>query len=164
MAYFIDVEGFQHGKNGKFLIKELCILSADEPLSPYYKIFTPSKPWCQMKDDDAAKKSTYRYQTNMVHHLKWDEGWHKYCNNCVWREIKKSFPNWRNGMFYVLGESKLKILKSEFPKLKLVPYNATLSTLPAIGSHIRCMYRDHSVDHCACLKCYKLYKHYTTFV
>lgn len=162
MAYLIDVEGFQHGKNGKFHIKELCILNVDEPLSPYYQVFTSTKPWSAINDD--AEKFTYRYQTNKVHHLSWDEGWQTYCNNCVWREIKKTFPNWRNGMFYVLGESKLKMLKENFPKLKLVPYNATLSTLPALGSHIRCVYREHSVEHCACLKCYKLYKHFTSFV
>lgn len=156
--FFIDIEGFQHGQ-GKFKIKELCIVDADYPLEPLYFLFKPNKPWQDLTD---AQRTTYSYETRHLHHITWSEGRDPpFCRQCVWQGVKNHLRLYENAIFYVLGSQKLRVLQTHFPKLRLCEYNATLKTLPNTPNHIGCVGgRMHDKEHCACLKCYRLYLHY----
>lgn len=153
--FFIDFEAFQHGE-GSFKIKELCVLDADRPFSPLYFLFKADKKWDALDDDI---QTTFSYQMRHIHKLGWQEGTSRYCRHCVWDLIKDTFPGCRNGIFYVLGSQKLNYLKHAFPKLNVVEYNTSFNSLPLLPPNISCIYREHG-DHCACLKCYRLLKHY----
>jgi hypothetical protein len=155
--FFIDFEAFQHGSN-KFRLKELCVMDVDRPLNPLYFIFKGGKKW---EDLTCGEQQTYSYQRRYLHHLGWEEGHARYCRRCVWYFIKDYFPQIRNSIVYVMGEQKIKFLQNEFPSLNFCEYNVTLALLPNVAANINCFYRDHG-EHCACLKCYRLYTHYIT--
>ena len=152
---FIDFEAFQHGGE-QFKIKELCIVDADRFCQPMYMVFHPHTRWHRL---NLQQRRTYAYQTNRLHHLHWNEGFMRYCRKCVFAMIQWFLPNWRRQTFYVLGNQKLIHLQREFPRLRLVEYNATLSQLPQLCPQSTCVNRNHG-EHCAYLKCYRLYYHY----
>ena len=159
-AIFVDFEAFQHGASEQFKLKELCILSADRPLTPIYFLFRGSPAWELLKED---QRMTYAYQSRHIHHLEYSEGVVQFCKSCVARTIKTAFPDWINSIFYVMGKQKMDFLKSKFPMFNWTEYNGvTMNTLPTLPHNITCLHRPHG-DHCACLKCYKLYHHYVTF-
>lgn len=155
---FIDFEAFQHGEED-FRIKELCILEASTPLKPLYFLFKPPCAWDLLSPD---QRRTYRYEEKHIHGLCWGEGQTRYCANCVWHYIKKSFPlvsadAKEDHICYVLGQQKADFLRKEFPQLTIIEYNVTLKELPHAPSHITCVYRVHGGrEHCAMLKCYRL--------
>jgi hypothetical protein len=153
--YFIDFEAFQHG-TGKYEMKELCVIDVDRPFSPLYFLFKSNKKWESLKMD---QQKTYHYQSQYVHGIGWDEGEEYCCRKCVWRHIVETFPLCQNEIFYVMGEQKMDYLHNKFPKLNLCLYNVTMNTLPHLPPNITCIYRSHG-EHCACLKCYRLVKHY----
>ena len=157
--YFIDLEAFKHGR-GKYRPVELCVLDVDQPLVPLYFTFAPTKPW---DDLSMAEQRTYEYETRELHHLTYYEGDSRYCRRCVMHHVKRAFPYWQNGIFYVMDQmngEKVRYLKEEFPELNIVHYNATFASLPQITSNITCMNRDHG-PRCAYLKCMRLCHHYT---
>jgi len=130
--FFIDFEAFQHG-NEDIIIKELCIVDANNPLIPLYFIFHPIKNWCYL---DLARQKTYNYQFQNIHNLGWNEGTSHYCRRCVYYYIKQAFPyEYRNGIFYVMGEQKLNFLKQQFTHLKFCLYNITFDDLPALSTN-----------------------------
>jgi len=153
--FFMDYEAFQHG-SGKTIIKELCIVDVDQPMIPLYFLFHNDKKWSEL---DSAQQKTYKYQTQYIHHLNWNVGTSRYCRECVYYYIKKSFPDYLNGIFYVMGEQKLTYLKSQFPSLNFCTYNVTFNDLPKLAVNIGCMDHEHG-EHCACKKCYRLLHHY----
>jgi hypothetical protein len=153
--FFIDFEAFQHG-DGKFRIKELCIMDVEQPLTPLYFLFKAERKWNSLT---SGEQQTYSYQQRYLHHLCWEEGRTRYCRKCVWHHIKMQFPECRNHIFYVMGKQKLEFLKEVFPSLNFCEYNITFHQLPQIADNISCFYRYHG-EHCACLKCYRLYTHY----
>lgn len=156
--YFVDFEAFQHGTE-RFLIKELCIIDVDRPLTPLYFIFRSPKAWDSL---NSQQQMTYRYQSQHLHHLEYSEGVSLFCKTCVARFIKLTFPNCLAGIFYVMGTQKFDYLRNKFPCFNWCEYNGvTLNTLPTIPTNIQCFHRDHG-EHCACLKCYRLYQHYIT--
>ena len=156
---FIDFEAFQCGEED-FQIKELCILDAAAPLKPLYFMFKPSLPWDALNRD---QKRTYAYQEHHVHHLSWNEGFRRYCRNCVAKQIERVFPLVTvNSICYVLGKQKVEYLQRELPMLNISEYEHATSyneILPA-PAHLTCYYRNHSRKHCAVLKCYQLLSHY----
>ena len=155
--YFVDFEGFQHG-DGKIKIKELCILDASKPLIPLYYLFRADKKWNQL---DTAQQQTYKYQTNRIHQIEWDEGVARYCKRCIYYFIKLYFPLYSTAVFYVMGEQKLEFLREQFPDLNFYQYPITMQELPLIAPNFGCVYREHG-EHCACKKCYRLLQHYLT--
>ena len=152
---FIDFEAFQHGTE-HYKIKELCIMDTARPSKPLHLVFTPHIQWHRLKEQ---QRRTYAYQSNHLHQLLWQEGCVRYCPNCILFTIQLHFHNWRNITFNVLGSQKLEFLQWQFPQLRFVQYNATLSQLPQLCPQSHCPYRNHG-PHCAVLKCYKLYYHY----
>ena len=156
--YFIDFEAFQHGEE-HYRIKELCILDVDRPLSPLYFIFAADKSWDALR---ISQQKTYSFQSRHIHGLGYDEGVTLYCSSCVARLMKQTFPNCLNGIFYVMGLQKMNFLITQFPKFNFCEYHVTFNILPQIAHNISCLHRNHSAEHCACLKCYRLYQHYIT--
>jgi len=153
--YFVDFEAFQHGEE-RFHIKELCIIDVDNPLKPVYFLFKADKNWHGLSD---CVKQTYNFQTNNLHQLAWNEGETRYCRRCVQYCVETIFPLCRNGIFYVMGTQKLKYLQDQFPKWNFAEYMILMKDLPLLPPNIGCIYRAHG-EHCACLKCYQLVKHY----
>jgi hypothetical protein len=155
---FIDFEAFQHGDE-EFQIKELCILDADLPLKPLTFLFKPNRPWEKL---NSAQKQTYAYQEHHLHHLSWGEGNKSYCANCVERHIKRAIPLYLSAQCYVLGRQKAEFLRREFPMLAIIDYDYVDSykDISRAPSHLTCTYRNHSKEHCAVLKCYRLLLHY----
>ena len=156
--FFIDIEAFQHGVDGKFVIKELSIIDVDKPLHPLYYIFEAHKTWQEL---DSSHQRTYEYQTAHLHHLEWHEGNTRYCKRCIMHHIKKHFGV-KGGLFYVMGDQKLNFLQEEFPDLNFIQYNITFDKLPILPPNIHCLYRNHG-HHCALLKCMRMYLHYTMY-
>ena len=157
--FFIDFEAFQHGPNGKFKLKELCILDVERPLLPLYYTFASRKSWDRLTN---GQRRTYEYQTRELHHLEWSEGHARYCSGCIMHHIKKTFSNSANSIFYVMDQvdgAKINYLKEEFPELNLINYTMVFNNLPIIPHNIKCFHREHG-DHCAYLKCMRLYHHY----
>jgi hypothetical protein len=158
-AYFIDFEAFQHGEEDP-QFKELCIIDASRPMEPLYYVFQPSMNWEELPSE---RQSTYNYNTRRIHHLHWLDGITRYCKKCIMHHVKMKFPNWSNGLFYVLDKvegPKVKFLKQEFPQLNIVNYNGlTFKTLPTPSIHMDCPYRPHG-KHCAFQKCLQLYTHF----
>ena len=155
--FFIDFEAFQHGDE-QFVIKEMCIIDYNLPLTPLYFIFKNKVRWSSLKRD---RQKTYSYQTRNIHGLQWEEGQSRYCQKCIFYWIKEMFPHCEESLFYVLGDQKQRFLENEFPKLTFLNYdNVTLNTLPHIPSNITCLYRNHDANHCACLKCFRMYHHF----
>ena len=158
-AIFVDFEAFQHGPSERFKLKELCLLSADRPLTPLYFLFGASPLWEQL---DGEQQRTYAYQSRHLHHLEYSEGVVSFCKGCVARVIKTTFPDYINCVFYVMGSQKMEYLRDKFPMFNWCEYNGvTVNSLPSLPHNITCLHRPHG-DHCACLKCYKLYQHYIT--
>ena len=157
---FIDFEAFQE-HDGKYIIKELCIVDCSQPLRPLYYMFHAPFAWDRLTE---ATKKTNEYITRNLHGIAWEDGNCRFCPNCIYYDICVTFPSdYENGIFYMIGdEQKVNHLKSLFPKLKLVAYNITFTELPHIPHNIHCLYKSHG-EHCSVLKCYKLLQHYTSF-
>ena len=157
---FIDFEAFQD-RNGDFMIKELCLLDADRPLTPLYFLFTPTEPWHELSED---RKTSAHFLTQHFHHLQWEEGNTRFCANCLMHHIRSVFPQCDNSIFYIMESKasgpKYHFIKSVFPELNLVNYNVKLDGLPTPPDNIVCPYRQHG-RHCAYLKCLGMYQDYT---
>jgi len=154
---FIDFEAFQH-KNEEFHIKELCILIAEKPFHPLHYIFKNEKPWSQLSQ---AKRRTYKYQEKQLHHLSWNEAaspFRHWCAHCIKIELESLGPL----KCYVLGRQKADYLRSVLssPLINIVEYTDSCKKLSPAPSHLVCTYRDHSREHCALLKCYRMMFHY----
>jgi hypothetical protein len=160
-AFFIDFEAFQHGEED-FHVKELCIIDANRPMEPLYYVFQPDVEWEALSSD--AQK-TYNYETRRHHHLHWLDGITRYCKECIMHHVKSKFPNFKDGIFYVLDKpqgAKVKFLSQEFPLLRMVNYTGvTFKTLPEPCYTLECPYRQHG-KHCAYRKCLQLYTHFNS--
>ena len=116
-------------------------------------LFHPPTSWMKL---DKFKKRTYSYLTRCHHGLHWNEGFTRYCRDCVFHFIEQVFPNCRNETFYVMGVAKLHFLRQEFPLLHFEEMKTSFCKLPTLPTCYTCPYRNHG-EHCAYLKCYKLY-------
>jgi hypothetical protein len=166
-VYFIDFEAYQHG-NEEFHIKELCVMDSGNPLRYMMYVFLPQKTWDMVTDEE---KTSYRYQHRRLHGLSWQEGYTRYCTNCLQRDILYWMSNaaatLEDSVFYVLGQQKANFLRQQFPQLFILDYtsefNIALKQLCHAPPHIICTYRNHGKrKHCAMLKCYRLYMHYAS--
>ena len=162
---FIDFEAFQHGDED-FIIKELCVLDVRAPTQPLYFLFKPPTQWCKLSRE---QRRTYSYQERHLHHISWNAGEQHYCPNCIQRYIKKKLPSATAEqssssppIFYTVGAQKAAFLAKEFSDLNISMYDcSSYKDLPHAPTHIVCMnYRCHLVEHCALLKCYRMYHHY----
>ena len=133
-------------------------MDVDRPLQPLYFLFKGHKKWETLT---SGEQQTYSYQRRYLHRIGWEEGFSRYCRKCVWYHIKEYFSHIRNSIVYVMGEQKMRFLQQEFSTLNFCEYNVTFPLLPQIAPNIACFYRDHG-EHCACLKCFRLYTHYIT--
>ena len=162
-VYFIDFEAYQHGDED-FHIKELCIMSADNPLKFSAYIFNHSCHWDHLSVD---QRKTYRFQYKKLHQIAWNEGDTIYSAWWLQREIELKYV-FGPTVFYVLGHQKAKYLQQQLPRLTIldysVQYNVLLMDLPAPPSYVKCVYREHARNHCAVLKCYRLCLHFRNYV
>jgi hypothetical protein len=154
---FLDFEAFQHGAED-YRVKELCVLDVKKPLKPLSFVYKQTIPWDLLTPQ---QRRTYSYEEFNFHQLSWEEGNSLYCAQCLLLAIKEAFPlaTQKDTICYVLGQQKAKFMQNELPLLNIVEYKNKLSDLPCILSHYSCTYRDHSVNHCAVLKCYQMYMH-----
>ena len=145
-TYFIDAQGFC--VDGTLLIKELCIMDANNIFTPYQKVFSLDVPM-----DILSKKSQYdvKYLIKNHHYLHWDEGSTTFCPSCVSSQYDVNI----NSIFYVLDKIdgvKINTLKKHFPNWRLVNYSKRIADLPDVPTNIKCLYRDHG-KHCAYKHC-----------
>lgn len=154
--FFIDFEAFQIVKGGDFILKELAIVSIDNPLKPLYCLFRPPYTWDNLTED---QKKQCQYVTRNIHHLEWYEGVIRFCGSCIQYNIMDAFEFATNSTFYAMGKQKCKFLQDMFPYLKIIEYIVRYENLPIIPPHIKCLTREHG-DHCALKKAYRLYLHY----
>jgi hypothetical protein len=160
-VFFIDFEAFQHGEES-FQVKELCVLDAAKPLNPLYLLFKPPMSWSDLNHE---QKRTYAYQEHNLHHIAWNEGRdERYCGSCLKHRIMKEFPLAASpeSVCYVLGNQKADFLQDELPELNIMEYvyACAYKDLPHAPNHLTCIYRNHSREHCATLKCYRMYNTY----
>ena len=138
-TYFIDYEGFH--LNGETIIKELCIMDANNMLNPRHYIFKPIIPWSLLNDN---ARIMYLYQND----IDWDEGSELFCPKCIVTN--------NNAIFYTLDD-KFDVLQKNFPTLRLIRYN--IKDLPEIPYNISCPYKDHG-KHCAFKNCIAMCTNY----
>ena len=163
LSFVIDFEAFQHGAED-YIIKELCILNIENPLQVVHAVFRPPMSWRHLSPE---QRRTYGYQKGQLHQLSWDEGQRAFCVDCILRNLCYKFPllNASTAKFYVVGEQKCAHLKQLFPKLNIMNYyNLSYKHLPPQAcTHLQCPYRNHDREHCALLKCYRVYMHHSTY-
>lgn len=163
LTFVIDFEAFQHGSES-FIIKEMCILNIEKPLQLIHCVFKPAVSWRHLSSE---QKRTYGYQMSHLHKLEWNEGQRSFCVDCILRKLYHKFPDFTtdSSKFYVVGEQKCVYLKSLFPSLNIVNYyNLSYKQLPTQAcTHLQCPYRKHDSEHCALLKCYRVYMHHSTY-
>ena len=159
----MDFEAYQHGDE-EFNIKELCIMSADNSLKYSAYVFHQSYNWEDLTTD---QRNTYRYQFKKLHQIAWNEGDTVYSSSWLQQEIESKYV-FGPTLFYVLGHQKAKFLQQQLPHLTIldysVQYNVLLKDLPEAPNYIKCVYRNHSRNHCAILKCFRLCLHYHNYV
>lgn len=147
-VYFMDFQGFF--LNNELVIKELCLMNANDPFNPFYRVYKMNIPWHLLPADTAK---TNNYLTNNCHRLSWEEGTTTFCPNCVLHSSKKDLLT---VIIYVLDTengSKMSTLKKYFPTLRFTSYNKTISQLPKTPSNISCIFRDHHHVNCAYKHC-----------
>jgi len=160
-VYIIDFEAFKHGDED-YQLKELCIIDASCPMKQLHYTFLPPCKWEELSSE---QKRTYTYLTREHHRLSWNEGYVRYCREClrndVARFIKSSHVH--SSMFYVMGREKTRFLQSLFPDYRFMNYqevhNVSMRDLPEAPDHIVCNYRNHG-KHCAVLKCTRILLHF----
>ena len=162
-VYLMDFQGFQHGTED-FTIKELCILDVSKPTRPFHTLFLPPCCWYQLSRE---QKHTYHYQTRSLHKLGWDEGYTRFCKECLVRDMDRWLFTTSNrdlSVFYVMGAQKAEYLQRLLPDYKILNYQEAFnvrsrSDLPDAPPTARCVHRDHG-DYCAVKKCYTMYWHF----
>lgn len=158
-VFFIDFEGFQHGDED-FRLKELCLMDASNPLRYMLYVF---KPDCEWECLTPEQQRTYTYCTRHLHELSWNEGLSHFCSTCFGTVMRDAFKLSRT-IFYVIGTQKAAYLRRILPGAIIVDYsqrfNVTLKGLPRASPFVNCIYRNHGREHCAMIKCYRLYLHY----
>jgi hypothetical protein len=162
-VFFIEFEAFQHG-NEDFHIKELCLMDAAKPMRQLHYIYRPPHQWESLS---LEHKRTYNYQSRMLHRMSWNEGYTRFCTECLRRDVDQ----WMNGnthrtsIIYVLGQQKVDYLQRLLPNCNIVNYqtafNVTLKDLPDAPGHACCIYRNHGT-HCAVLKCLRMYLYFVS--
>lgn len=135
-------------------------MDANRPMEPLYYVFQADVEWEKLSTD--AQK-TYNYETRRQHHLHWLDGITRYCKECIMHHVMSKFPNFEDGIFYVLDKpqgSKVKFLSQEYPLLRIANYTGvTFKTLPEPYITLACPYRPHG-KHCAYRKCLQLHTHF----
>jgi len=156
-CYFLDIECFQHGSE-EMIIKELSVLDITRPFEVLSMVFQSNKPWSSLSEE---QKRTYSYQTRRLHHLHWKEGEQLYSRDNVAEQLATAFPLITERNVFVIGCQKAVFLRKEFNMLNIVEFNCErIKDLIKVPDHIVCTYRNHGRDHCAVLKCYRMYLHY----
>lgn len=135
-------------------------MDASNPLRCYTYVFVAPRCWQSLS---RQQRFTYNYATHRLHGLTWYEGYARYCTECLNRDMVRFFKPSEN-IFYAIGQQKTEFLRRQFPGLLIMDYgalnNVVLKDLPPAPPHVTCNYRKHSREHCAVLKCYRLYLHY----
>lgn len=145
MVVILDIECNWIEK--KMIIKELAFIDVANPLDLKHYILKPSIPWENVKADD-KKRNSYCYYN--IHHIPYELGDNELC------ELDNIFED--GTKIIVTGREKAKIIQSLFPKCSVQDYNMrNLSELLLPYLHIKCPFGNHSTNHCAVFKVYKLY-------
>ena len=167
-VYIIDFEAFQHGKMEDTVIKELCIMAANNPLKSINFVFRPPCDWSCLSAD---QRRTYSFEERCLHRLTWNEGTLQFCETCVQNMLIGfcgTTTTTTQPVFLALGVQKVKVLQHKLPKLCILDYrdiddncrDVSINKLPPAPIHITCTYRNHGRKQCAVLKCFRLCMHY----
>ena len=164
-VYLVDFQGFQHGFED-FIIKELCIIDVSKPARPLHTLYLPPRCWNQLS---RQQKRTYYYQTRRLHQIGWDEGYVRFCKECLQRDMERWLFTKNNSsmsVFYVMGQQKAAILQRLLPDYKIVNYQEAFNVkscndMPKAPSYARCAHREHG-DYCAVKRCFSMYIHFTS--
>jgi len=146
-TYFIDFQGFYIGDD--MIIKELCIMDANQVFSPVHNVYKSDFNWDSIPDDS---KFINRSLTSHRHKLSWDEGMIEFCRTCILNNYTDK--DFYNATFYVLGIddcTKTTTLQRYFPDMRLICYSKQ-SELAKVPSNITCPWREHG-EHCAYKNC-----------
>jgi len=141
-TYFIDFQGFIIKE--EMIIKELCIMDANDMLNPYHSVFNIDLPW---KSLSMSTKFSTKINGEKFHNLSWAEGNEHFCPSCIMKNYNT------NDTFYVLENEdyiKTNVLEKYFPGLRFIQYSKTV--LKDIPSNISCIWRDHG-EICAYKHC-----------
>lgn len=139
-TYFIDFQGFRTDEN--IIIKELCIMDANNILYPLFGMFKFSTPSSIFSDHTQAINN---YLSLHHHTLRWEEGDQSFCGGCINAD--------ESGLYYVYDVEdgfKMNTLRRIFPRLRLVVY--AKESILDVPSNISCMWREHGT-HCAYKTC-----------
>jgi hypothetical protein len=153
-TYFVDAQGFYN--NDDLIIKELCIMDANEMFNPLHLVFKSNVSWEVLSD---KCRFTNKYLTKHYHKLSWYEGSATFCPTCILNNYDQDFEK---AILYVLDENhgkKMKTLKKHFPKLRFVSYNKSISNLHKVPANITCGWREHG-SRCAYKQCLSMYVDY----
>jgi len=164
-VYLIDFQAFQHGTED-YTVKEMCIIDVSKPTRPFHTLYLPPCCWYELSRE---QKRTYYYQTRSLHKLNWDEGYTKFCRECLQRDMERWLFGSSNpvlSVFYVMGQQKKEYLQRLLPHYNFVNYQDAFNVnswadLPEAPPTARCPHRDHG-DYCSVKKCYSMYWHYLT--
>jgi hypothetical protein len=162
-VFFIDFEAFQHGGED-FSVKELCIVDIAKPMKALYYMYLPPCDWDALTHD---QRRTYNYAYRALHRLSWDEGYTRFCTECLHRDMDRYLfgaTNRESSVFYVIGRQKTEFLQRILPAYKFVNYQeafnvSSFKDLPESVFGSRCLHRAHG-DRCAVLKCYRMLQHF----
>ena len=164
-VFFIDFEAFQHG-SGDYIVKELCIIDVIKPQKHLYYVYLPPRSWESLSHD---VKRTFDYETKSLHKLTWQEGYTRFCSECLRRDMETylfATSSRKCSLFFTMGEQKAEFLQRLLPDCTVLNYQkaydvASIKDLPPVPGHLRCPHRYHG-DRCAYFKCVRMYLHYTT--
>ena len=162
-VYFIDFEAFQHGDED-FNVKELCIIYVAKPNKQLYYLYLPPCLWNSLTRE---QQRTYQYANRDIHKLSLDEGYVRFCTECLQRDMDRflfTTSNRELSVFFVMGRQKTKFLQRMLPDYKFINYQDAFGVrssrhLPEAPECVRCMHRVHG-KHCAVLKCFRMYMHF----
>jgi hypothetical protein len=147
-TYFIDFQGC-YDEDG-LIIKELCIMDANELFKPLHEVYKPTIKWNLLPE---VTKTTNKYLTQFHHKLTWGEGTMYFCPHCILQKL--NLNNLPNTTFYVLDTingSKIKVLQRHFPSFRFVNYGKTIGQLIQTPPNICCSWKEHG-EHCAYKQC-----------
>ena len=132
-TYFIDFEGFLNN-DGDIIIKELCIMDANNILNPFHNVYRMEFP---PNPINSIIQSKNLFLITHHHHLRWFEG------NSLQNIYDQYSPN---SIYYTLDTedgNKIKTLQIYFPKMRIANYAKTIFNLPIISPNISCIWHDH---------------------
>jgi len=145
MVVILDIEC--NWINKKMIPKELAFIDSNNPLELKHYIIKPTIPWESVLEDD---KNRNYYCFHNLHHISYEAG------DVEINELEGLIN--KNTNIIVSGYEKTKLVQSLIPHCKVQDCNIrNLNKFTLPYSHIKCPYSNHSTNHCAVSKVYKIY-------